>query len=137
MTEDARTKRGADIASDHHLLVAKMKPKLKKHWTAGWTTSRKFNTTLLRDTDKFHEFKITFHNRFQALEDLLKEESTVENNWEGIKKALNSTCQEVLGRKKHHHKECISVDTLDKIQEIKIKETAINNRRTPAKKVKS
>ncbi|VDP29139.1 unnamed protein product, partial [Schistosoma margrebowiei] len=28
-----RTKRGADIASDHHLLVAKMKLKLKKHWT--------------------------------------------------------------------------------------------------------
>ncbi|VDP44631.1 unnamed protein product [Schistosoma margrebowiei] len=29
--EDVRTKRGADIASDHHLLVAKMKLKLKKH----------------------------------------------------------------------------------------------------------
>ncbi|VDO97151.1 unnamed protein product [Schistosoma margrebowiei] len=28
--EDVRTKRGADIASDHHLLVAKMKLKLKK-----------------------------------------------------------------------------------------------------------
>ncbi|VDP00793.1 unnamed protein product [Schistosoma margrebowiei] len=34
--EDVRTKRGADIASDHHLLVAKMKSKLKKHWTMGW-----------------------------------------------------------------------------------------------------
>ncbi|VDP74219.1 unnamed protein product [Schistosoma curassoni] len=29
--EDVRTKRGADTASDHHLLVAKMKLKLKKH----------------------------------------------------------------------------------------------------------
>ncbi|VDP50072.1 unnamed protein product [Schistosoma mattheei] len=93
-----------------------MKPRLKKHWTTGWTTLRKFNTTLLRDTDKFNEFKITFNNRFQASEDLLKEETTMENNWEGIKKALNSTCQEVLGRKKNHHKEWISVDTLDKIQ---------------------
>ncbi|KAH9596983.1 Craniofacial development protein 2 [Schistosoma haematobium] len=35
--EDVRTKRGADIASDHHLLVAKMKLKLKKHWTMGRT----------------------------------------------------------------------------------------------------
>ncbi|VDO98334.1 unnamed protein product [Schistosoma curassoni] len=37
--EDVRTKRGADIASDHHLLVAKMKLKLKKHWTMGRTIS--------------------------------------------------------------------------------------------------
>ncbi|VDP27416.1 unnamed protein product [Schistosoma margrebowiei] len=44
-----------------------MKLKLKKHWTAGWTTQRKFNTTLLRDTDKFNEFKITFNNRFWKL----------------------------------------------------------------------
>ncbi|VDP29237.1 unnamed protein product [Schistosoma curassoni] len=28
--EDVRTKRGADIASDHHLLVAKLKSKVKK-----------------------------------------------------------------------------------------------------------
>ncbi|VDP87585.1 unnamed protein product, partial [Schistosoma mattheei] len=41
--EDVRTKRGDDIASDHHLLVVNMKLKLKKHWTTGWTTSQKFN----------------------------------------------------------------------------------------------
>ncbi|VDP48636.1 unnamed protein product [Schistosoma mattheei] len=39
--EDVRTKKGADIASDHHLLVAKMKLKLKKHWTMGRTTAQK------------------------------------------------------------------------------------------------
>nr|AAX30353.1 SJCHGC03063 protein [Schistosoma japonicum] len=30
-TEDVRAWRGADIASDHHLVVAKLKLKLKKH----------------------------------------------------------------------------------------------------------
>ncbi|VDP20660.1 unnamed protein product [Schistosoma margrebowiei] len=35
--EDVRTRRGADIASDHHLVVAKMKPKLKKNWTISTT----------------------------------------------------------------------------------------------------
>ncbi|KAH3825957.1 hypothetical protein DPMN_127844 [Dreissena polymorpha] len=28
-------KRGADVASDHHLLVAPLKLKLKKSWTGG------------------------------------------------------------------------------------------------------
>ncbi|VDO97981.1 unnamed protein product [Schistosoma mattheei] len=41
----------------------------------------------------------------------------MENNWKGIKEAITSTCHVVLGHKKHHHKEWITVDTLDKIQE--------------------
>lgn len=32
--QDVRVKRGADIASDHHLLVARLKLKLKRTWTA-------------------------------------------------------------------------------------------------------
>ncbi|VDP46825.1 unnamed protein product [Schistosoma margrebowiei] len=52
--EDVRTKRGADIASDHHLLVAKMKLKLKKHWTTGRTISQTFNTAFLQDTNKLN-----------------------------------------------------------------------------------
>ncbi|VDP54945.1 unnamed protein product [Schistosoma margrebowiei] len=31
--EDMRTRRGADITSDHHLVVANLKLKLKKNWT--------------------------------------------------------------------------------------------------------
>ncbi|VDP88435.1 unnamed protein product [Schistosoma mattheei] len=38
--EDVRTKREADIASDHHLLIVKMKLKLKNHCTTGRTTSQ-------------------------------------------------------------------------------------------------
>ncbi|VDP80897.1 unnamed protein product [Schistosoma curassoni] len=93
------------------------------------------NTAFLRDTNKINEFKISLNNRFQALQDLLKEEeTTIENNWKGIKEALTSTCREVLGLKKHHHKECISIETLDRIKERKNKKTAINNSRTRAKK---
>ncbi|VDO68520.1 unnamed protein product [Schistosoma curassoni] len=79
---------------------------------------------------------IALNNRFQALQDLLKEEeTTMEDNWKGIKEALTSTCQEVLGLKKHHHKEWISIETLDRIKERKNKKTAINNSRTRTEKV--
>ncbi|KAH9579334.1 hypothetical protein MS3_00009519 [Schistosoma haematobium] len=136
--EDVRTKKGADIASRHHLVVAKTKAKLKKHWAAEETALQKFNTAFFRHTSKFNEFKIALNNRFQALHDLLKEEeTTMEANWKGIKEALTSTYQEVLGLKKHHHKEWISVETLDSIKETKNKKTAINNSRTRTEKVRA
>ncbi|VDO63452.1 unnamed protein product [Schistosoma margrebowiei] len=119
--EGVRTRRGADITSDHHLVVAKLKLKLKKNWTTGQTAIQRFNTAFLRDTNKINEFKIALNNRFQALQDLPKEETTMEDNWKGIKEALTSTCQEVLSLKKHHHKKWISIETLDKIKERKNK----------------
>ncbi|VDP12442.1 unnamed protein product [Schistosoma margrebowiei] len=95
------------------MLVAKMKLKLKKHWKMGRTISQKFNTAFLQDTNKF---KLALSNKFQSFHDLLNGEgTTVESNWKGIKEAITSTCHEVLGHKKHHHKEWITVDTLDKI----------------------
>ncbi|VDP61336.1 unnamed protein product [Schistosoma curassoni] len=136
--EDVRTKRGADIASDHQLVVANLKLKPKKNWTTGQTALQRFNAAFLRDTNKINEFKIALNNRFQALQDLLKEEeNTMEDKWKGIKEALTSTCQEVLGLKKHHHKEWISTETLDKIKQRKNKKTAINNSRTQTEKVQA
>ncbi|VDP45134.1 unnamed protein product [Schistosoma curassoni] len=135
---DVRTKRGTDIASDHHLLVGKMKLKLKKPWTMGRTISQKFNTVFLRDTDKLNKFKIVISNRFQAFHGLLKEEgTTMESNWKGIKEAITPTCREVLGHKKHNHKERTIVETLDKIQERRNKKVAINTSRARAEKVKA
>ncbi|VDP04066.1 unnamed protein product [Schistosoma mattheei] len=136
--EDVRIKRGAVIASDHQLLVAKMKLKLKKNWTMGRTTSQMFNTAFLQDTDKLNKLKIVFSNKFQAFHDLLNGEgTTMESNWKGIKEAITSTCHEVLGHKKHHHKEWITTDTLDKIQERRNKKAAINTSRTRAENAKA
>ncbi|VDP50448.1 unnamed protein product [Schistosoma margrebowiei] len=74
--EDVRTRRGADIVSDHHLVVANLKLKPKKNWTTGETAMQMFNTAFLRDTDRLDKFKIAPNNRFQAIQDLLKEEET-------------------------------------------------------------
>ncbi|VDP48757.1 unnamed protein product [Schistosoma curassoni] len=115
-----------------------MKLKLKKHWTTGWTASRKFNTDFLRNCDKLKEFKKLHSNRLQAFHDLLNGEgTTVESNWKEIKEAITSTCHDVLGHKKHHHKEWITVDTLDMIQERRNKKAAINTSRTRTEKAKA
>ncbi|VDP60244.1 unnamed protein product [Schistosoma mattheei] len=136
--EGVRSRRGADIASDHHLVVAKLKLNLEKNWITGQIALQRFNITFLRDTEKLTEFKMALNNKFQTLQDILKEEETnMEDNWKGIKEALTSTCQEVLGLKKHHHKEWFSIETLGKIQGRKNEKKAINNNRIRAKKVQA
>ncbi|VDO68943.1 unnamed protein product [Schistosoma margrebowiei] len=64
---------------------------------------------------------------FQALQGQLEEEeTTMEDDWTGMKEALTLTCHEVLCLKKHHHKEWISTESLVKIQETRNNRTAIN-----------
>ncbi|VDP46413.1 unnamed protein product [Schistosoma margrebowiei] len=128
--EDVRTKRRSDINLDHNLVVAMMKLKPKKRWNARETALQRFNIAFLRDIKKLNKFKITLNNRFQALQDLRKDKlSKMEDNWKDSKEALTSTCQEVLGCKKHYHKQWISMKTFNKVQDIKNKKknTAINN----------
>ncbi|VDP58337.1 unnamed protein product [Schistosoma mattheei] len=80
------------------------------YWTSGQTTIQRFKTDFLRHANKLNEFNITLNNRSHILLDLPKEEETImEDNWKGIKGPLTSTCHEVLGRKKHHHKKYIPV----------------------------
>ncbi|VDO62129.1 unnamed protein product [Schistosoma margrebowiei] len=67
---------------------------------------------------------------------LMKELNSKENR-KGIKEVLTSTCQEVLGFNKHHHKKWISIETLDKIKGRKNKKTAIKNSRKRAEKVQA
>ncbi|VDP65298.1 unnamed protein product [Schistosoma mattheei] len=89
------------------------------------------------NTDKLNEFKAALNNRFHALQNLPREEeATMEDNWEGVKETLTPTCQ-VLGLKKCHLKEWVSMETLDKIQEKKNKKTVINNSRTGTETLKT
>lgn len=79
------------MALDHHLLVARLKLKLRR------TNQRLgFNTFLLNDTNKREEFSITLSNKFQAMQKLMEEE-TIDVRWQRVKGAVTSTCNEVLG----------------------------------------
>ncbi|VDP62896.1 unnamed protein product [Schistosoma mattheei] len=92
--EDVRTRRGAYIASDHHPVAANLKLKLKKQWTSGQTALQRFNTAFLRDTDKLSEFKIALNNRFQDLQDLLKEEETTMEDVEELATTAEKAARE-------------------------------------------
>ncbi|KAH3843400.1 hypothetical protein DPMN_116916 [Dreissena polymorpha] len=59
-----RRKRGAVVASNHHLLVARLKLMLKRSWEGEPSQRQWYNTATLKDTWKQEEFKVTLSNKF-------------------------------------------------------------------------
>lgn len=108
--QDVRVRRGADVASDQHLMVVHIKLKLKRNWS-GETNIR------------------------QVLQERIEEETIEE--WQNFTEAVTSTCKEVLGIKKHSHKEWMTAEIMKNIEERKKKKEAMNNSRTCARKAKA
>ena len=126
---DVRVMKGATVGSDHNLVVGKVKLKLKKNWKDKTKSRQKFNTTLLKNPAKKEEFQITLQNRFQVLEDL-PEDTPVEDKWELFKEATTSTCKEVLGTRKYCHKDWITTETIQNIEERRKKHDAVLRSKT-------
>ena len=128
-----RVKRGADVATDHHLLIARLKLKLKKNWMRTTTNRRKYNVFLLKDPQTRAEYKLNLANKFQVLQKQYEEEEPDLNSlWQNIKEILTSNCQEVVGPKKRQQKDWITAETWGRIQLRKEKKSATNNSRTRA-----
>ena len=60
-----RVYRGADVASDHHLVLAKIKMKLKRVWLTR-STRPCYNVGLLKDRDVLDRFRLSLNNRYQV-----------------------------------------------------------------------
>ena len=134
---DCRVKRGADAASDHHLLTAKIKLKLKRT-PREQTDSTKYNVNSLKDETTKTAFKLTLSNRFQTLQEMLTEDDMdVHTLWEKTKEAVQETCRKELGPQKKQQKEWIKEETLRKIEARKRKKEALNSCKTRARKAKA
>lgn len=116
--QDVRTKRGADAASDHHLVIGKIKLKLlttKKRET----TKRKFNVEKFKDQKVKENFQITLRNRFSTLLDLDNEEmnNDIDDIWNSTKTAILEACEETVGFIQVKRKKWMSDQTWDTISE--------------------
>ena len=121
---DVRVKPGADAAADHHLVVAKLKTKLKAYNDLAGRPSHKFNVQCLKEKQKSEEFKTELRNKFSVLS-LLPEE-TIEEQWRSLRETWKATCTTALGRKTRKHKEWITSDTWTLITERKNLKDRIN-----------
>ena len=120
--------RGADVSSDHHLLMTTTS--LKRFTKASNTRTRNKNTP--------EAFQISLSNRFQPLQELIEDDETdAETQWEHCKKLWHNTCEEILGKKKTQHKEWISADTIHKLETRRERKTVMNNSQTRAAKAKA
>ena len=132
--QDVRVKRGSNAASDHHLVIANLKLKLKRNWAGTAQQRNRYDVGCLKDVRKLDEFRVTVKNRYQILQDLMEEDETVGSSWKVVKESFVAACKEVLGPKKYHHKDWISAETLSKIRTRKEKKAAVNSSRTRAER---
>ena len=132
--QDVRVHRGADAASDHHLVLTKLKLKLKSRFEKRKNRTR-YNVEFLKDKEKMETFRLTLSNKYETLQELLDEENMEVNpHWECLKNTWTSTCEELLGKKKRQHTDWISVETINKLQVRKEKKAVLNNSRTRSTK---
>ena len=131
---DVRVKRGADVGSDHHLVTAIIKVKLRKNGPRKQKQQR-FDIEKLRDPKAKSAFILQLRNRFQALSDEKNYTQTEQNTqtepagidtmWKKIKSVFTQTSEACIGKRQKKRKEWISTNTWQ----------AIENRRTLWKKV--
>ena len=134
--QDVRVKRGADVASDHHLVMASLRLRLKK--SQAQTNNRtRYNVNFLRDKETATNYKLNLSNRYQVLKDMCDNNAGLEEMWEQAKQMWTGACEETVGRKKMEHKPWITPTTLEKIHTRKSKKAVINSSRTRSSKAEA
>ena len=78
--QDVRVKRGADLASDHHLLQGKIQLKLSAVKKVV-CHRRKFNVSKLKNQAVRDEFQLSLQNRFATLDKIETDNDII--NWHG------------------------------------------------------
>ncbi|GFR95807.1 hypothetical protein ElyMa_002704000 [Elysia marginata] len=124
--------RGAELSSDHHMIMTTLKLKLKKY-PASNAVRKRYNVQTLQNKDVQGKFQISIANRFSALRGIIENETDFEKHWQHTKNIWHETCEETLGKKKSDHKEWIFAEIIQKLNLRKTKKEIINTRRTRAK----
>lgn len=124
---DVKVMRGADVGSDHNLLIIKLK--LKLHKVQGKTiTSKRYESCKLKIPEIKDKFTLELRNRFNAL--TVNEEQDIENQWSEFKNIYNETALDIIGPRKKSNQEWISADSWKLVDERKALKNKIDGTRS-------
>ena len=132
---DVKSRRGADAFSDHYLVSGKLQLKLKRCPQVARPV--KYDVQKLKDEGKRVDFTIKLSNKFQALQNVLVEDESIEGSWEAVKGALITSCEECMGQRRRQNKPWISEKTLEKIDERREMYEKVLNAKTRSAKHKT
>ncbi|KIH61768.1 hypothetical protein ANCDUO_07953 [Ancylostoma duodenale] len=90
---DARAYRGADVGSDHHLVRATLKLRLKQQKPL--TITKPFAIEKLKDPVVANSFILELRNRSK----LLRNTNDIEENWIDIETVANNYAKKIIGRR--------------------------------------
>ncbi|XP_071510344.1 uncharacterized protein [Diadema antillarum] len=122
--QDVRVMRGADAASDHHLVLAVFQVKLRKTGVSKVKQPR-YDIDKLEDLRIRGTFVLELRNRFQVLvdlEDTQEEQDKTNKEWERVKTAYHKASETCLGTTKRERKEWMTEgtwQTIEKRREVK------------------
>ena len=110
--QDVKTRRLADVGSDHNLLIGKLALKLRKAKT-GEKKKERFDTTKLQNPETKQQFTIALKNSFGILQE--ETEMTIHS----FNMAMELAGKAVLGYRRAKKEQWISTSTWDKIDQRK------------------
>jgi len=90
---DIRVFRGADVSTDHYLLVGKIRLKLKR--SAKKKTFCPYAVAKLKYPQTLHRYELEVSNRFTVLQDDL----SIEEKWELFSTSVKASAEIVIRRK--------------------------------------
>jgi hypothetical protein len=129
---DVCTKRGADIGSDHHLVVASFRMKITANKKKHDVMRNRLDVMELESAQLKLEYKMELRNRFEALNH--SDDEDIEETWNKIKGIYLETAENILGFRQIKKKHWISEETWTKIQKRKNIKMMLNTNNTRSKK---
>lgn len=104
---DVRNRRGADIGSDHHLVIGKLSLNFRVVRHKKSSVRVKYQVNRLKSTEQ----RLTFYNSLREKFDNLDVNENIDQRWTTIKNAITATCYQNLGRVCNKDKSYISAQS--------------------------
>jgi len=113
---DTRAKRGADINSDHYLVISRLRLKLAVHRN-NKAIKRRFETERLRDDGTKKHYIETLRGKMTRARNEREDNVNIDEIWEGQRMAFVETAEQVLGYRKGISKPWIGAESWHKIDQ--------------------